>query len=212
MNRSRTPARIPAVLAALVAALAVAQGARAELIPSSPPVITPNGSGGWTFPYDLKVLGTSQVQVGDYAVFYDIQGYIAGTASAPAGWTATTPATGPTPVSISPTDTALPNIVYTYTGGGVISPGGTTVSIAGFSYQSTFGDTTTADFASQTHLDPDVKHPTGRKVGNITQVDVPAPGGNNDSPEPATLLLVGLGAPLAGAFALLRRFKAVLPV
>ena len=63
-------------------------------------------------------------------------------------------------------------------------------------------------------------------VSNVTEVDVPLPSEGppppidtppppvdqpppptQDTPEPATLLLCGLGVPLASAFALLRRRK-----
>ena len=80
MFLNRWQARIPAALAALVAVLGVVQGARAELIPT-PTTVT--GTGPFTFSYDFKVLGTSQVQTGDFAVIYDVKGYIPGSATAP---------------------------------------------------------------------------------------------------------------------------------
>jgi hypothetical protein len=196
MNRTRWQARIPAGLAALVAVLAMAQGARAELIPT-PTTVTPDGLGNYTFAYDFKVLGTSQVQTGDFAVIYDVQGFVADSVVGPAGWTVSWTNDGPDPVSTNPSDHPdHVNIVWTYTGP-TISPGGTTVNLSGFSYKSTFGNIGQAVFAASTHLDPDANGT--RQVSNVTTVDVPVPGddpGPNDTPEPATLLLSCFG--LAG--------------
>jgi hypothetical protein len=189
------------MLAALVVVLAVAQGARAELLPSSAGV---TGTGPFTFNYSFAVLGTSQLQTGDYAVVYDVKGFVPGSATAPAGWSVHWQNLGPDPKQTHPNDDPnLPNIVWTYTGAAVISPGPTSADITGFSYQSTFGLIGEADFASQTHTDPDPHHPHGRVVGNITQVDVPAPSGGPPpfAPEPGSVVLsffglagLGLGA------------------
>ncbi len=217
MNDPRkTPRRTLVLLGAALLSLALAPAARAELIPSN---VTVTGGGGvFTFSYDLKVLGTSQVQTGDFGVIYDVKGFIPGSITAPAGWSFSWSNVGPNPAQTAPNDDpSLPNIKWTYTGSSVISPGSTTVFLTGFSYQSTFGNIGQADFASQTHLDPDPTHPSGRKVSNVTTVDVPDPGngdtggGPHDAPEPASLVLLGLGAPLAGLSALLRRFKAARP-
>lgn len=195
MTRNRWQARIPAGLAALVAVLAVAQGARAELIPT-PVTVTPDGGGQYTFAYDFKVLGTSQVKTGDFAVIYDVQGFVLDSAVGPAGWTVSWTNEGPDPVSTSPMDDlGILNVVWTYTGT-TISPGGTTVNLSGFSYKSTFGNIGKAVFAASTHLDPDSSGT--RQVSNVTTVDVPAPSepNPNETPEPATLLLSCFG--LAG--------------
>jgi hypothetical protein len=161
MKRMRTPARVPAILAALVAVLAVAQGARAELLPTLNGV---SGTGPFTFNYTFNVLGTSQLQTGDYAVVYDVKGFVPGSATAPANWSMTWANTGPVPGQTAPNDDpTLPNIKWTYTGSSIISPGSTSAAILGFSYQSTDGLIGTADFASQTHTDPDPNHPHGRE-------------------------------------------------
>jgi hypothetical protein len=210
MKRLRTPARLPAILAALVAVLAVAQGARAEIIPSSAGV---SGTGPFTFSYTFGVLGGSQLQTGDFAVLYDVKGYVPGSATAPAGWSVSWQNLGPDPKQTAPNDNPLlPNIIWTYTGASVISPGPSTVQIPGFSYMSTDGLIGQADFASQTHEDPDPQHPKGRSVSNVTQVDVPAPNGDGgppptDSPEPGTVVLSFFG--LAGlGLGALRKWKA----
>jgi hypothetical protein len=197
MYQNRWQARIPAALAALVAVLGLVQGARAELIPT-PTTVT--GAGPFTFAYDFKVLGTSQVQAGDFAVIYDVAGYIPGSAVGPAGWTPSASLTGPTPASTAPADNpALVNITWTYTGS-TISPGGTTVNITGFKYDSTFGHIGKAVFAASTHLDLSSGETKTRQVSNVTQVDVPIPDDDppNETPEPGTILLscfglVGLG-------------------
>jgi hypothetical protein len=179
--------------------------AAAEMIPSDVTVIQDGNN--FTFSYSMKVLGTSQLQPGDYGVLYDVPGLLANTFKVPFGWSVSTSMIGPTPSQVHPDDNAhLANIKYTYTNPAVISPGNTTILIPGFSYQSNFGDIGQADFASLTHLDPDSTHPHGRQVSNVTTVDVPKPGeGPDDSPEPATVVLLALGLPFVGGMALARR-------
>jgi hypothetical protein len=177
----------------------------AEMIPSDV-TVTKDGNN-FTFSYSMKVLGTSQLQAGDYGVLYDVPGLQANTLQVPFGWSVSTSLIGPTPVQVHPDDNPhLLNIKFTYTNPAVISPGNTTILIPGFSYQSTFGDIGQADFASFTHLDPDSTHPHGRQVSNVTTVDVPkAVGGPEDLPEPATLVLLAMGLPFVGGMALARR-------
>jgi hypothetical protein len=201
MKRTGMSAHILTLLAVLATAFAVTPAARAEVIPSNV-VVSPAGGGVFTFSYDLNVLGNSQILTGDYGVIYDVKGFVPGSVTAPAGWSVKWQNLGPTPNQTAPTDNPnLPNIVWTYVGAAPISPGSTTLSISGFSYESTFGLIGEADFASQTHTDPDKLHPHGRAVSNVTQVDVPAPGDGGpppDAPEPGSLVLscfglVGLG-------------------
>jgi hypothetical protein len=179
--------------------------AAAEMIPSDV-TVTQDGNN-FTFNYSMKVLGTSQLQSGDYGVLYDVPGLDANTLQVPFGWSVTTSLIGPTPTQVHPEDNPhLANIKFTYTNPAVISPGNTTILIPGFSYQSSFGDIGQADFASFTHLDPDSTHPHGRQVSNVTTVDVPKGGeGPDDTPEPATLVLLVLGLPCVGGMTLVRR-------
>ncbi len=222
------PAEMPLALCALAAALLAVPAARAELIPSDV-TVTSEGPGLFRFSYDIKVLGTSEMHTGDYGVIYDVQGFVPGSVTAPAGWSISWSNVGPVPAQTAPNDDpTLPNIKWTYTGSSIIAPGSSTAIVSGFSFQSTFGLIGEADFASLSHVAPDSTHPFGRVVSNVTTVDVPAPGDSpppdnpppdnppgggtpNEAPEPASLLLLGLGAPLAGLSALLRRLKAARP-
>jgi hypothetical protein len=198
MKRLRTPARVPVLLGALVAALAVAQAARADLIPSD---ATVTGTGPFTFSYDFTVQGNTQIRTNDYIVIYDVKGFVPGSVTGPAGWTVSWQNTGPYPGGFMPPDDGtLPNIEWKYTGSTPITAMNTTQPMTGFSYQSTYGLIGQASYAAQMH-DP-LQHQPNRLTTSQGTVDVPMPDNGHqppptgDSPEPATLLLAGMG--LAG--------------
>ena len=74
------------------------------------------------------------------------------------------------------------------------------VGLGNFAAISIYGDSTTSDFTSITHRTAD-----GRSEANITSTDVPVPTAVEETPEPATFAMFGLGLPFAGLAQWLRR-------
>src|SRR5262249_37327598 len=153
-------------------------------------------------------------------------GFLPGSVTAAAGWSISWSNVGPVPGLTSPTDDpSLVNINWTYTDSPTISPGSEEVLQSGFSFQSTFDTIGQAGFASSTRPAADPTNP----AGDLTTVNFLLPGDNpppstpppdapppdnpppenpspeSETPEPASLVLFGLGFPLAGLATLVRR-------
>jgi len=115
MRHLRSTAAFGAILAA--AALFAGGAVKAQLTPNFD-VVTPNG-GNFTFSYNLDVAGAARLRAGDWFTIYDFNGYVAGSAFAPAAdWTISVQPVGITPVGVTPPhDSAgVDNITFTYTG------------------------------------------------------------------------------------------------
>ena len=176
---------------AAVGLLALASGtATAGLLPTSVTVFPDGGNFRWQ--YAIVLPTDSQLKTGDYFTIYDFNGYVNGTAVAPsADWAFTTQMVGPTPATVVPfDDPAKPNLSWKYNGP-TINVGQT--GLGNFMANSIYQDRTDSFFTARTHRTSDGKLDT-----NITTTDVPVPGGDVQVPEPATLLLGGLGLPLLG--------------
>lgn len=193
------------VLVLTAAILALASQAQAGLIPTNVS-ITPDGDNfRWT--YAVVVTTDVKVNTGDYFTIYDFGGLVGGpmgggggpgTIVAPINWEFATELTGPTPAGTGPNDNpSIPNITFKYMGPTAIEG---QVGLGNFMANSTFGEGTTSDFTSITHRQVD-----GRSEANITTTDVPVPGSLSETPEPATLVMLGLAIPFAGLGGLLRR-------
>lgn len=139
---------------------------------------------------------TSALTCGSFFTIYDFVGYVAGSVTAPTGWTAQVSLTGLTNPSQSPTDSgSIVNLTFIYTGSP--SPeGGPITDLTGFSAQSNSDLVNTGGaFTYQTEkLD-------GTVDAGIGAVDVPTVA----TPEPGTEFL--LGGALIGLAALHRRSK-----
>jgi len=121
MRHLRSTAAFGAVLAA--AALFAGGAVKAQLTPNFD-VVTPNGSN-FTFNYNLDVAGAARLRSGDYFTIYDFNGYVAGSAFAPASdWTISVQNTGITPTGVTPPhdNPGIANITFTYTGPMVNGP------------------------------------------------------------------------------------------
>lgn len=198
MTRGTSIARL---MAAAVAVAALAGGtANAGLLPTSVTIFPDSGNYRWQYaivlPTDMKL------QAGNYFTIFDFAGLVDGSVVTPDGnWTAAVQAVGPAPVLLNPIDDpSIPNLVFTYTGPTI--PAGQ-IGLGNFMATSTFGDRREVSFTAETNRTSD-----GLKDSNITSTD--APTGQvieNPIPEPATMLLAGLGLPLLGLARLRKKKK-----
>jgi hypothetical protein len=187
-----------AIAAAVVGlALAGVRPAQAGLLPTLAGVSGPDGSGHYTFSYHLTVPAPVKVTSGSYFTIYDFAGYVAGSITAPMGWTPSVAMVTPPPSGVMPSadSPGIANLTWTYTGpdllGFAIVPGFTAKSIYGSVYSPPDGYFNVAS-KSRTIS-------TGAALHAVTNTDVPV------APEPATVAMLGLGLPVAGLFGWLRR-------
>lgn len=186
-----------APLAAVGLAVLGGGSAQAGLLPTSVTIIPEAGNFRWQ--YAIVLPTDSQLKTGDYFTIYDFNGYIPGSEVAPdSNWVFTTQPLGLTPPNVEPADDpSKPNLSWKYMGP-TINVGQT--GLGNFAASSPFDDRAESFFTARTHRSSD-----GKEDQNVTYTDVPVPGGGPVGvPEPATLLLAGLGLPLLG---LLRRRK-----
>lgn len=193
---------ITRLVAAAVAVVGLAGGtAQAGLLPTSVTVFPEAGNFRWQYaivlPTDMKL------QAGNYFTIYDFAGLVPGTVIAPdENWTISTPNVGTTPSLLNPTDNpGIPNLVFTYQGPTI--PAGQ-LGLGNFMATSTFDTRAEVSFTAETNRSSD-----GLKDSNITTTDAPT-GLDVEPPpvpEPATLLLAGLGLPLLGLARLRKKKK-----
>lgn len=209
MIRRTWIARLFVVAAATGVAVAITGGsARAGLLPVSVTVQPEAGNFRWTYavvlPTDMKL------QAGNYFTIYDFAGYKAGSGSVSSAspdpsysqfWSLSATKLGPTPDRLNPQDDpTIDNLTFTYNGPSI--PSGQ-MTLGNFVASSAFGTSTTSFFTATNQTAA-----SGNLDSNITSTlvplgsEIPAP---ISSPEPATLVLAGLGMPLIGLGRYLRR-------
>lgn len=187
------------LMASIATLLLASIPAKAGLLPISVTVTPESGNHRWTYaivlPTDMKL------QSGNYFTIYDFDGYVAGGENAPEGWSFSSSKIGPTPDRLDPNDNPdLWNLTWTYDGPTV--PSGQ-IGLGNFWAISEYGDAGGSFFTAETNRSSD-----GSVDRNITDTIVPTgmnpPTPPPEIPEPATLLLAGIGLPLIGVA---RRYK-----
>lgn len=117
--------KLAIALGAASVALFSTSAAMADILPSGPAKTSITGPvlGVYTYSYDMALAIPEVLANSDYFTIYDFNGFTGvADVSAPLGWTFATSATGATPAQTVPTDTSLPNITFTWTGGTVTAP------------------------------------------------------------------------------------------
>jgi len=214
MERIRKLAPALAVLCGLGVLGGLAPRAHAGILVTNDPVITDLGGGHSAFDYGVSLGGASYLHTGDYFTMYDVGGLVSAdtlAAALPAGWSVTIQDLGTTPTGLAPNDlagSANQNATFLYGGPDKTTPGSTAVPLGTFRLVSTGNDTIVGvnNLTSLTHYDSS-SH-IGQSEKTISNFAVPVTTGQpNDTPEPATLLMLGLGLPFVGAAALRRRAR-----
>ena len=119
-------------------ALISASAAMADILPDSTSVTGPV-AGVYTYSYSMGLRTPEVLTNSDYFTIYDFNGFTGiGDVTVPSGWTYASSATGITPPKTLPTDTSLPNVTFTWTGGTVIAP----MNLGTFSLKSTVAPVT----------------------------------------------------------------------
>jgi hypothetical protein len=163
----------------------------------------------WT--YNVKVQDQVHIQAGDYFTIYDFQGAVDGSDFAPNDWTLTT-ATTTKLVGNQTTPNDDPNLInytWTYSGKKDLQAGWA----GDFGVVSRWEQANTSDFS---FVSVGRRDDNNRPYQNITSVEVPVPQGDPppppgggepppSAPEPATLVMLGLGLPAFGLMKLRRR-------
>jgi hypothetical protein len=199
-------------LSALCLAALLPLMANANIIPTGTSITGgPGGPYTWTYQAQLAsdvdvhsgtapitpVVPHANLNTGGFLTIYDFAGYIAGTCTAPSGWTCSTQSVGFTPDDTIPNDDPnLPNLTWVYTSGATLSGNPNGLDLGLFAAQSIYN---TIDLISYTSR---ATKNNGSSIGTIADNvgTTRGPVALQEIPEPGSLALAGLGMAMA-AFA-----------
>jgi hypothetical protein len=180
----------------LVALLFWAAPAQATTIQITLQDVTAAGGGNWNWNYEAVLTDESRLDGPggnpSTIVIYDFRGFT-GFESSPANWNfqSPPPLVGPYPFAQMPADSGMiENMVWRYTGPLVTNLTDSPISLGIFTVQSMFSETNfvngfySTEDTRRTSVDPDI----WTQGGHTAQLPVPGA-----VPEPATMLLLGLG-------------------
>jgi len=186
------------ILAALLLVSGLTGLAQAGLLPTSVTVLPESNYYRWT--YSVVVPTDQYITAGDYFTIYDFDGMVGNSVQMPTGWTVSVNNIGKTPGLTTPVDDPnIPNLTFTYNGDPIFGQ----LGLGNFSAGSSSNLSADGMFTSRVHRSSDNK-----TEDTITFTDVPRPTAGtppSNTPEPATVALLGIGLPFVGAVRLVRR-------
>jgi hypothetical protein len=165
----------------------------------TPSLITATPGGLWSYNADLT---SGQLMAGDGFTIFDFGGYVAGSAVAPADWSASTSLTGGSIFGLAPLgpdDPTRTNLTFTYTGATVVQTVGAT-TFTGFNANTTSLLQVIDDWVSR-------DHDLAGAIGAEHRDQIVVPGGAPTVPDGGgTVALLGIA--LAGVEAMRRLIRA----
>lgn len=187
MTRTKLIIATLLVAGGFVAASATAQ---AGLIPNKVTIAPEGNYFRWT--YNVVVTSDVYVRPGDYFTIYDFAGALPNDTMAPSAlWAMTEQNVGITPDKTNPVDNPfIPNYTWMYNGAETIVG---SAGLGNFSLLTPYSFSALSDFTSSTH-----RQDNDDSENTITTTVVPVASANEETPEPATLALLGAALPLAG--------------
>jgi hypothetical protein len=191
---------------AAAAALLSATAASANITPvltGGPTLVSP---GVWQYTYTATLDGDQGLVNGSALAIYDFNGYVGGSATAPAGWVTTTPNTaagllGSNPLPGASDDAGIVDLVFTWNGGNFNNTAVHAPIDFTFTANSTFNSLTADGYAGSGVINNGPRQ--GSTAVNYGTVSVPA------VPEPATWAMMILGMGMVGMGLRMRRRGAV---